>query len=685
MSSISGARLGPYEIISPLGAGGRGEVYLAEDTRLDRRVALKLLPPALVSDEQAKKRLLREAKSAATLDHPNICAIYEVGEENGRNFIAMQFVEGETLAARIERKPLDINAALDIADQVADALAAAHSRGIVHRDIKPQNIMIAGSGLVKVLDFGLAKKIYDQPIDVSAAETASFLTEAGLIVGTAPYMSPEQVRAESLDARSDIFSFGAVLYEMLSGRRPFVAKSTAELISAILTHEPAPLRNQEGSMPAKLDQLVRTCLAKDPSNRFQTMEELRAELKAARRDFESGNPAALTAATTVFTTGRVEHEKWRGLLSNRVALAWTSFILILAASVYALFLWNSASSSSSVIKPTSSPAYDLYLRGKVNSRSQNREYNENAISLLEQAIKADPGFAPAYAELARAYSIKSWYFATELEQKRLNVEAEANVDKALALDRNLAEAHSARAFILWTHAKGFPHEQSIKSYLRALALNPDDEEAHHQLGTIYLHIGLFEKGWDEIEKALAINPAFTLARFRFGVIDIYRGEYEEALRVFKSIPREANPSLRDRNMATALFQLGRIDDASAVIDEYLKTYPDDEGGAMTSVKAMLLARAGDNEEAAQTIKRAIEIGKGFGHFHHTAYNVASAYAIMNNPDDAITWLQAAADDGFPCYPWFAIDANLNNLRKNDRFLAFMTKLRKQWERWNETL
>ena len=183
---------------------------------------------------------------------------------------------------------------------------------------------------------------------------------------------------------------------------------------------------------------------------------------------------------------------------------------------------------------------------------------------------------------------------------------------------------------------------------------------------IYFHIGLFDKSWAEIEKCLKINPANTLVRFRFGVMNIYRGKYEEALTVLKSIPRGFNPSHVDRNLATALFQLGRLDEASATVEEFLKTYPKDEGGAMTSVKAMLLAKAGKEREAEDAIRQAIETGKGFMHFHHTAYNIASTYALLNKPAKAVQWLQAAADDGFPCYPWFQIDANLDSLRKDER-------------------
>ena len=663
-----------------------GEVYLAEDTRLDRKVALKLLPPGLAADLQAKKRFIREAKSAATLEHPNICAIYEVGEDNGQSFIAMQLVDGETLASRLGRGPIGLAESMEVGLQTADALLTAHSRGIIHRDIKPQNIMITDRGQVKVLDFGLAKRVDEGTTDIGKAETASMLTEAGLIIGTVPYMSPEQVRGERLDSRSDIFSFGVVLYEMLTGQRPFVAKSTAELISAILTSEPAPLQNQSGPLPSRLDLMVRKCLAKEPGDRYQTMDELQAEMIAIRRDWESGQlattPSEATTQVVKFPTAGKTSRPW--FTRSRLMVAFVA-VFILSALAYLMFSRNPATGSAPALN-RSSPAYDYYLRGKVNVTKQNSQDNASAIKLLEQAVNADPDFAPAWAELAWAYNVKSFYLtSSEAEKKQLNEDAEVAVEKALALDRTLAEGYAARGFVLWSPANRFPHERAIQSYKQALTLNPQLDEAHHELGVVYFHIGLLEKAWAEIEKALEIRPSNNRARFRLGVIKIYQAQYAEALALFKSIPREINPSLVDRNVATALFKLGKIAEASAVIEEYLKTNPEDEGGNITSVKAMILAQSGKKREAEETIKRAIEIGRSFGHFHHTAYNIGSAYALMNMPEEAVKWLNEAADDGFPCYPWFENDASLNNLRNDERFKAFMAERRKQWEEWKKTL
>ncbi|MEK6324037.1 MAG: protein kinase [Acidobacteriota bacterium] len=269
-----------YRILQRLGAGGMGEVYLAHDTKLGRKVAIKFLASGSVADEQAKKRLVREAQAAAKLDHSNICAIHEVGEEDGRSFIVMQYVEGETLADRIHRRQLELSESLDIAVQVADALTEAHSQGIIHRDIKPQNIMITARGQVKVMDFGLAKVVAERDRFESDAETQSLLTAPGMIVGTVPYMSPEQVRGEALDARSDIFSFGAVLYEIASGHQAFLSESAAATFSAILTRELAPLARYSKEVPAELERIVNKALRKDKEERYQGVKDLLIDLKS---------------------------------------------------------------------------------------------------------------------------------------------------------------------------------------------------------------------------------------------------------------------------------------------------------------------------------------------------------------------------------------------------------------------
>jgi eukaryotic-like serine/threonine-protein kinase len=325
MPLTSGSRVGSFVIHAPIGAGGMGEVYLAEDERLRRRVALKVISTRLAMEPVAAKRLLREARAAATLEHPNICTVYEVGEADGRGFIAMQYAEGETLAARLRDAPLELPVAISIGAQIANALAEAHRHGIVHRDVKPQNVMLSATNHVTVLDFGLAT-VATTPD--AASQTATVLTEAGAVSGTLSYMSPEQARGEQVDARSDVFSFGIVFYELLTRVHPFVQDTGADTLAAILTRDPRPVPI---GIPSELRRILRKCLEKDRGRRYQSMQDVAIDLETLALDSTSGStPAWASDGAPTPVRRRPRAILWAG-----------ATVLVLAAAAAGTVWWKS--------------------------------------------------------------------------------------------------------------------------------------------------------------------------------------------------------------------------------------------------------------------------------------------------------------------------------------------------------
>jgi len=332
---------------------------------------------------------------------------------------------------------------------------------------------------------------------------------------------------------------------------------------------------------------------------------------------------------------------------------------------------------------TNLEAYDFYLRGKIRVRHETRADDSVAIGLLERAVALDPSFAAAHAQLARAYGLRVGQLAHE-DTAALE-KAYVEVEKALQLNPDLAEAHWARAFLLWDVAPGFPHEQAIQEDRRALGLDPRLGEAHHHLGVIYLHIGLLDEAVAEFQNALTLNPFDANAQRRIGIAHIYRGQYEEGLALIRQATPEANPALWSYQVAWALLYLRREAEASALMEEYLQVHPTDPGGVVRSTRAILRAKAGDARGALEDIRQAVDAGKGFTHFHHTAYNVASVYAILRQPAPALQWLRRTAEEGWPCYPYFANDPHLVNIQADPGFIAFMRELKRRWERYRARL
>jgi len=809
-----GERIAHYEVLEQIGSGGMGEVYLAQDTRLARRVALKFLPASLTADPQLRARFLREARLASALDHPNVCTIHEVGESIGHLFIAMQYVEGINLKQLIDSRPMKPDALLSISLQAADALSSAHDLGIIHRDIKSGNIIVTPKGQAKVLDFGLAKLTgCAGATEVSASE--SELTRTGAVMGTPNYMSPEQARGERVDYRSDIFSLGAVIYEMATGEAPFKKQSQAETMNAVINEPHTPVTALNKEIPGDLSAIIDRALSKDPADRYQSMGEMLKALRALGRAIGLvGQGDSQAAAIRYVPLRRRSQNRWvwatsaLGLALLSALLVWVFFIRRIASaptvqihSLAVLPLENLSGDAShdyfadgmtdalitdlakisalqvisragvmqykgttktvpeisrdlnvdavvagSLVRSgerlrisveliqaatnrnlwansyerdlrdvltlqrdvardiageiriklsnqeqaqlgdkraVNSEAYDQYLRGRYYANRQNRDDIETAIVSLERAVSLDSTFASAYAELAQAYVWKLFLFAPQ--EKQLEEKAFTATEKALSLDPYSAVAYLARGRLLWTPANHFPHEKAIREYRRALALNPDLDEARNQLAIVYNHIGAFDEARKELEQAIAINPSNSLAQFRLGETFLFQSKYEQALKTLRNVPRETNRTMVGHQIVWALFNLGRKDEASADLEQFLKDYPDDNRGLFTSVQAVMAAAAGRERLAEDKIRSAIEKGKGFGHFHHTAYYIACAYALMNKREQAIKWLESTAADGFPCYPLFETDPNLNNLRQDPGFVAFMEKLRQQWEYYKTIL
>lgn len=343
----AGQMIGHYEILSTLGKGGMGEVYLARDTRLDRKVALKFLPPDLIKDDERVRRFAQEARAASSLNHPNILTIHEIGEVGGRRFIGTEFVDGETLRERIAGGPMKLADALNTGEQIASALAEAHAAGIIHRDIKPENIMLRRDGIVKVLDFGLAKLTEQKESGPEDSTRALVKTSAGIVMGTVTYMSPEQARGLPVDARSDTWSLGVVLYEMMSGRAPFAGATTSDIIAAILEREPRSLTSISSDIPDALEWIVNKALTKDRDDRYQTARELLTDLRRLKQRLSvaaeierSGAPELPIGSAAQCGTNRDEAVIATDRPRARRRLVWAAVFAVMFALLASVVIWK---------------------------------------------------------------------------------------------------------------------------------------------------------------------------------------------------------------------------------------------------------------------------------------------------------------------------------------------------------
>jgi len=566
-----------YRVVGKIGAGGMGVVWQAVDTRLDREVALKFLPAEAMTVASRRERFVREAKAASALNHPNIVTIYEINSDAGADFIAMELVRGQSLAELLSaRKRLSPDEVMRYALQMAEGLGKAHLAGIVHRDIKPGNIMITGDGLIKILDFGLAKLSETPGAPSNAAEALTVtapLTAAGAAMGTVGYMSPEQAMGDHVDARSDVFSIGVVLYELLSGRRPFLGTSHAEIMRAVLSSEPIALHSLSANVPERLAQIVQQCLEKASDARFSTAVELGRALRLLDRGV-AGSVAPAPEASTA-TMEQVEATPAR---KGRRKAVW------IAAPAAALFIALPALIPS-IRKPVfaylrPAPARTEYVQDSLagspselteHARELLRRYDKTgyigrAIRLSEAALKLDSKFAPAYAALAQAYLCKG---INSSDKRWLNL-ARDSARQAVSANPDLASAHEILGEALLGSGETTPAKAEVE---RALQLDPLNSAAYISLAN--LNAKSNPSRADELyRKAIELAPGDWVPLARYGQFQYRSARYREAATVWEQAIRVApgNVSML-KNLAAAYHMLNDQDKSASALQQALGIEP----------------------------------------------------------------------------------------------------------------
>ena len=762
-----------------------GEVYIAQDTALRRRVAFKLLPQATVNDEQARKRMLREARAAATLDHQNICTIYEVGETEGNIFIAMQLIEGETLAQRLGKGLFAWREALPIAVQIADALTAAHLHGIIHRDIKPSNIMLRPDGQIKVLDFGLARVMRSSKDVLSHAETEMLLTKSDAVAGTIPYMSPEQLRGGAVNARMDVFSFGVVLYEMLTGKLPFVRASTAETISAILTESPPPTSTYAPGVPRELDRIVDKCVEKNIEGRYQKMSDVASDLRALQNALDEsilsaaptvvnfpvtrkfplkigvvtaaaillltligiglyrrlvnrpaqniaslavlplanvgGDPnldylsdglteslidrlsqlpdlrvvsrsavfrykgtsvdpqqAAHALNVEVVLTGQIVH---RGdALSIKMELVSASDNSHLWGNDYERKLTDALMVQQEIVREVSGrlrpslasnmqtldrrstqnpAAYQLYLRGRYFWNKRTEEGLRKSIEYYEQAAKLDPGYALAYVGIADSYGMTTATMDTFPPVEAASKAKEAAL-RALGIDGGLAEAHVALARVKMSF--DWDWAAAEREFQRAIELNPSYGEAHHTYAHYLMARKRVPEAFNESQKYLEFDPLNLGASNHLSWHYLYARRYDEAL-------AQTNKTAEmDPNFLGMLLYRGWIYEQKRMYPEAIAEL---QKAVQISPTPLMLASLGHayglGGKKAEAEKILADLDRLSQRRYVPAYDRAIVYIGLKERDQALTWLERAAQEHSQFVIYLDTDPRLDDLRSEQRF------------------
>jgi eukaryotic-like serine/threonine-protein kinase len=573
---VIGRRLSHYDVLADLGAGGMGVVYRAHDTRLDRDVAIKVLPTDRPLTQTARRRFQREAMAASALNHPNIITIYEVNSEGNTDFIVMEYVRGATLSSVLKNRKLELSEAIRYCIQIADALTKAHAAGIVHRDLKPGNIMVTEDGLVKVLDFGLAKfnpNMATGDSELSDAErTNQFtLTQPGAVTGTVAYMSPEQARGEPVDARSDIFSFGIVMFEMFSGHLPFIGPNSIALLHNLHFSPPRDLTQMRPDVPKPLVSLISRMLEKKTENRVQTMAEVGSELRRGAVGLVDG-PLTWHPSDATIDMARVP-SSWLGRFSKRQIWMAAGFLVLLLLATIGGWHWvrkpKIAQPAGTQETPVEDDAYALYRHARQDLDHWDREGNvDNAIKLLDRAIQLSPQSAASYAALSEAYYQKN---SSNPDPQWVKLASE-NAHKAVSLDAYLAAGHVSLGVVEMVSGNAADAEQQFRT---AAQLDPKSSVPHRWLGILFQKTGKGEAAREELKQAAQLDPNDWRIAMDQSVNAFQVGQYQEAASDLERARKLEPDSVSVlRNLGAVYHLLGRDDDAIAALQHAIEIKPD---------------------------------------------------------------------------------------------------------------